>query len=165
MLVSVDGNGGLLSAVNEVYFGVAIQRCWAHKTRNIVDDELVDTKDRRAMRQSLKKIWDAAGYSEARTAAKTFITEWGIKYPKAARQVRNDLDELLAFYNLDKRWWKMLRTTNIIERVQREIRRRFRPIDAAYNSDSLERIVFSALAAKGLTWKETKIFVEEIENK
>ena len=69
---------------------------------------------------------------------KTMITKWGDKYPKAARQLRRNIDELLAFYSLDKRWWKTLRTTNIIERVQREIRRRFRPVcAAAYNGGGL----------------------------
>ena len=155
-LVVIDGNGGLFSAVDEVYNGVKIQRCWEHKTRNIVNDKAVASSDRKAMRKALSNIRDAAGQQEARKLVKTFVNEWGSKYPKAVRQLKKDLDELLNFYKLEKDWWVTLRTTNLIERVQREIRRRFRPIGAAYDKDSLERIAFSAMSAKKFRWTGTK---------
>jgi len=123
----VDGGGGLLAALPMVYPGIPVQRCWAHKIRNIVSR--VKAADREAVKRSLHRIMNADNRVAARTAAGRFARRWGTLYPKAVASLRADLDELLAcFRYTDAKLRKTVRTTNAIERRFREVRRRTRPM-------------------------------------
>lgn len=137
-----DGGAGLLAALPLVYPQVRVQRCWAHKTRNVLDK--IKRADRDAAKRGLTRISHAAERGEARRQARAFVDRWGTRYPAAVRCLWADLDELLTFFLFDSDVWRTAtRTTNAIERRFREIRRRTRPMGVMANLASVERILFA----------------------
>jgi len=109
-LIITDGGKGLLAALGLVYPRVLVQRCWAHKTRNVTDK--VKKKDREAVKKDLHKISHAKNLRQAQKAAGKFADKWKSDYPKAVECLRQDLDSLLEFMRFDKKWRKQIRTTN-----------------------------------------------------
>jgi transposase-like protein len=141
-LVVTDGGPGLLAALPTVFPGVDVQRCWAHKTRNILDK--IRDADRESAKRDLHRISHAADRVAARRAARRFADRWEARYPAAVRCLRQDLDELLAFLRFaDPTWRKAARTTNAIERRFREVRRRTRPMGTFSDRTSMERILYA----------------------
>ena len=144
-LVVTDGGAGLLAALPLVYSQVPLQRCWAHKIRNILDK--VKKADQPKVKRSLHRIMNADHLREARQAAKRFLEQWDLLYPKAVRCLREDLEELLTFLSFkDRSWWKKIRTTNAIERRFREVRRRTRPMGVFSDRTSMERILYAVFS-------------------
>jgi len=141
-LIAVDGNPGLRAALDTVYPGVPVQRCWAHKTRNVLDK--VRKADRQQVKRDLHRISHAKHRVEARTAARRFANRWEADYPRAVACLRDDLDELLEFFAFpDDDWRRRTRTTNAIERRFVEVRRRTRPMGVFSDRTSIERILFA----------------------
>jgi len=141
-LAVCDGGAGLLAALPLVYPQAKVQRCWAHKVRNVLDK--VKLVDRDAVKRDLHRISNAAERAVARRRARAFVDRWERRYPAAVRCLWMDLDELLAFFVFDDATWrKTARTTNAIERRFREVRRRTRPMGVMANQDSVERILFA----------------------
>jgi transposase-like protein len=144
-LAVTDGGAGLLAALPLVYSQVPLQRCWAHKIRNILDK--VKKIDQTRVKRSLHKIMDAEHLMGARHAAKRFVDRWDLLYPKAVGCLREDLEELLMFFSFtDRSWWKKIRTTNAIERRFREVRRRTRPMGVFSDRTSVERILYAVFS-------------------
>lgn len=137
-----DGGAGLLAALPLVYPRVRVQRCWAHKARNVLDK--VKRAEREAVRRGLTRISHAAERSEARRQARAFVDRWQTRYPAAVRCLWMDIDELLTcFLFASEAWRRATRTTNAIERRFREVRRRTRPMGVMANLASVERILFA----------------------
>ncbi len=141
-LIAVDGGKGLLAALSLVYPAIPVQRCWAHKIRNILNK--VKAADHQAVTRDLHKIMNAENLVAARHAAGRFARRWQEPYPKAVACLRSDLDDFLsAFQYADPKWRKAVRTTNAIERRFREVRRRTRPMGVFADRTSIERILFA----------------------
>ncbi len=141
-LIAVDGGAGLLAALPLVYPRARVQRCWAHKTRNVLDK--VRLADREAVKRDLQRISQAPDRAEARRRARAFVDRWSRRYPAAVRCLWGDIDELLTFFLLEElEWRKAVRTTNAIERRFREVRRRTRPMGVMANPASIERVLFA----------------------
>ena len=141
-LAVCDGGAGLLATLPLVYPQAKVQRCWAHKVRNVLDK--VKLVDREAVKRGLNRIYNAADRSEARARSRAFVDRWGQRYPAAVRCLWMDIDELLnVFVFADETWRRAARTTNAIERRFREVRRRTRPMGVMANLDSVERILFA----------------------
>jgi transposase-like protein len=141
-MVCVDGGQGLLAALPVVYPGLPVQRCWAHKIRNVLDK--VKKADQAPVKAALHRIMNAKNLSKARSAARRFADRWQETYPKAVACLRDDLDQLLTCWcypTLDQR--KRVRTTNAIERRFREVRRRTRPMGVFQDRTSMDRILFA----------------------
>jgi putative transposase len=141
-MICVDGGQGLLAALPIVYPNIPVQRCWAHKIRNVLDK--VRKADQPAVKAGLHAIMNARTLPQARTAARRFANRWQADYAKAVRCLRDDLDELLTcwrYRSLDQR--KKVRTTNAIERRFREVRRRTRPMGVFQDRTSMDRILFA----------------------
>jgi transposase-like protein len=144
-MISVDGGAGLLAALPTVFPGIPVQRCWAHKIRNILNK--VRQADRPAAKRALHKIMNAANAPEARAAARRFRDRFLDAYPSAVACLRNDLDELLTCFRYkssDQR--RAVRTTNAIERRFREVRRRTRPMGTFQDRTSMDRILFAVFS-------------------
>jgi len=141
-MIGVDGGSGLLAALPTAYPGVPVQRCWAHKIRNVLDK--VRVADQPDVKADLHEIMNARTLPQARSAARRFADRWEHDYPKAVRCLRDDLDELLTcwrYSSLAER--KKVRTTNAIERRFREVRRRTRPMGVFSDRTSMDRILFA----------------------
>ncbi len=138
----MDGGTGLLAALSLVYPAIPVQRCWAHKIRNILNK--VKAADHQAVKRDLHKIMNAENLVAARQAAGRFARRWQEPYPKAVAGLRGDLEELLSVFRYtDPKWRKAARTTNAIERRFREVRRRTRPMGVFADRTSIERILFA----------------------
>lgn len=141
-LIVIDGGVGLLAAVPLVYPQVPLQRCWAHKIRNVLDKS--KKKDQEEMKRHLHRIMNAKNKTQARKAARNFVHTWESRYPRAVKCLRDDLDDLLIFFKFNQdNWRKAARTTNAIERRFREVRRRTRPMGVFSDRTSVERILFA----------------------
>jgi len=141
-LIGTDGGKGLIHAIGWVYPRIPLQRCWAHKTRNIVN--AVKKADRQAVKRSVHKISHAKNLWAARSALKAFVKKWQKTYPKAVEKVIEDIDSLLAFFKIkEPDLWGQIRTTNAIERRFVEVRRRTRPMGVFSDNTSMERILYA----------------------
>ncbi len=144
-LIIVDGGKGLLAALPLVYGDIPIQRCWAHKTRNVLN--YVKRVDQKKVKGYLQRISHAPNLREAHKAAQRFMLRWQTSYPKAVQCLRQDLPELLRFLQISVSFpHPVLRTTNAIERRFREVRRRTRPMGTFSDRTSIDRIMFSVFA-------------------
>jgi len=144
-LVVTDGGQGLLAALPLVYPHLPLQRCWAHKIRNVLDK--TKKKDHQVIKRALHRIMNASNVVKARQAAGRFADQWSSVYPKAVRCLKVDLEDLLSFFSFkDPSWWKAIRTTNAIERRFREVRRRTRPMGVFSDRTSIERILYAVFS-------------------
>ena len=141
-MICVDGGSGLLAALPAAFYGIPVQRCWAHKIRNILDK--VRKADQPKVKRALHKIMNAANGSAARSAARRFAERFEEQYPAAVACLRNDLDELLTCYRYkSEAERRAVRTTNAVERRFREVRRRTRPMGTFQDKTSMDRILFA----------------------
>lgn len=141
-VVCVDGGPGLLAALDTVQTDIPVQRCWAHKIRNITDK--VRKRDAEEVKKDLRRIYCAKDVVKAKSAARDFADKWSAACPADVKCLKNDLDDLLPFFRFkDPVWRKATRTTNAIERRFREVRRRTRPMGVFSDKTSRERILFA----------------------
>ncbi len=146
-----DGCAGLAAAIQVVYPRVLHQKCWAHKMRNIL--EKVRQRHYDQVKADARAIYLAPSRAAARDAVQRFGRRWRPEYPSMVRQLERDLPELLSFFSFPKHLWRQLRTTNVIERVFVEVRRRTRPMVCFVNVASVDRILYSIFHRFNLEWK------------
>lgn len=139
-LITTDGGGGLIAAVEDVYPCVARQRCWFHKMQNVSGQ--VRRKDQQTVLHGLRAVYTARTRRQAEKEVIRWGRRWKDRYQKAVLCVEKDLPELLAVFDVPEPHHRMLRTTNPIERCFREVRRRTRSIGTFVNDASIERIVY-----------------------
>jgi transposase-like protein len=151
-LISIDGGKGMMNALDFIFPDVPKQRCWAHKLRNVANH--LPKKLQKACTSQARDIYEAENYNQAIKAFKTWAKTWRSIAPEAVDCLEGDLEELLRFYACPEAMWIKLRTTNIIERVFREVRRRTRPMSCFSNSRSVERIIFAIFNRQNVIWKD-----------
>ena len=157
-VICADGGQGLISILPEVYPYIPLQRCWAHKVRNILDK--VPRKKQHSVQRGLKKIYTAENLIEAQTSARRWTHSWIDKFPHAVKCLQNDLEDLLTCFQFtDKDFRKAIRTTNAIERRFREVRRRTRPMGVFSNRTSIERILYAVFMYENMNLGACPVFV------
>ena len=119
-----DGALGFWAAVREVFPDTGEQRCWFHKIANVLN--CLPKSAQPNAKAALAEIWNAEDKEHATAAAKAFADEYGVKWPKAATKIMDDLDVLLRFYDFPAEHWIHLRTTNPIESTFATVRLRQR---------------------------------------
>jgi transposase-like protein len=159
-LIVTDGCPGLAAALQVVYPRVLHQRCWVHKMRNIL--EKARKRDYDEMKAGAQAIYLAKSSREAREMFRRFRKRWIEDYPAMVKQLEKDLPELLNFFSFPRHLWRKLRTTNIIERVFVEVRRRTRPMVCFVNVASVDRIIYSIFHRFNLEWRNRtlKVFTQ-----
>jgi transposase-like protein len=150
-LIVTDGNSGLENAVDLVYPFVKRQRCWAHKLRNVAN--YLKRVDMEKCINEAREIYEAQDREGAIRAYRKWAKKWRGIYPRAVRCIEKDLDELLNIYYCPEEIRKKLRTTNVIERAFREVRKRIRPISCFNNTQSIERIVYAVISHLNDQWR------------
>jgi len=167
-MITTDGGKGLLSALEVVYPRIPRQHCWAHKMRNVLDK--VKKADQDKIKKDLNRISHAKNRQLATQAYWTFCQKYRKVYREAVKSLELEIDDLLSFYQVklsvgekrgldaqelekaQKALWRRIRTTSLIERSFREVKRRTRPMGVFGNRNSMERIlyaVFFHLNSKG----------------
>jgi transposase-like protein len=121
-LATGDGALGFWKALPQVFPRTRTQRCWVHKTINVLDK--LPKRQQSGAKDKIHDIWMAATRAEAEQAFDLFLTTYGAKYPKACECLEKDRAELLTFYDFPAEHWKHLRTTNPIESVFATVRLR-----------------------------------------
>ena len=151
-LVATDGCRGLHAALEVVYPYVKRQRCWVHKLRNVAN-KLPRTIQATCLTEA-KTIYHASTRREAVSRFHRWERHWQRLAPKAVACLREDLDELLTFLEFPEVQRVKLRTTNVIERCFREVRRRTRPIGCFTNAASCDRITYAVFHRLNTLWQE-----------
>ena len=159
-LVISDEHKGLIAAVAEVFGDVSHQLCWAHRVRNIF--KVVAKSDRKAMVEGLKKIYAAAHKTAAKKAFVDWKKQWQKQYGSVVENLEEDLGYLLCMYDMPELHRKYLRTTNPIERVFLELRRRRFGCGAFANRAQSERVVFGVFLWLNGKWKDKNIWMERL---
>jgi putative transposase len=113
-LAVADGALGFWQAIEEVWPQTRGQRCWVHKTANVLN-KLPKSQQSKAKR-ALQEIWMAETKNEALAAFDAFVETWGVKYDKAVECLIKDRDALLTFYDFPAEHWKHLRTTDEMDK-------------------------------------------------
>lgn len=150
-LISTDGQAGLIAALGLVWPRVARQHCWAHKLRNVAAK--LKRRQQECLHQA-KLIYQAAHRTEAIARFREWKARWDGSAERAVRCLETDLEELLNFYDCPRAHWKKVRTTNVIERLFVEVRRRIRTMCAFTTPGSCERILFSVFDRINKHWRK-----------
>jgi transposase-like protein len=150
-LAVADGALGFWQAVEEVWPNTRGQRCWVHKTANVLN-KLPDSQQAKAKR-ALQEIWMAETKTQALTAFDAFVETWGIKYDKAVECLIKDRDALLAFYDFPAEHWKHLRTTNVIESSFATVRHRTVRSKGCLSNKTALAMIFKLAEAAERSWR------------
>lgn len=131
-LAIIDDTQATKGALNQLYPQLKIQTCVTHKMRNVITK--TNFKSRPALIPDLKTVFDSKSQDEAIKQAKIFCKKWYIKEEKAVKSFRYNLEDCFTYMKFPQHLWKKIRTTNILEREFREVRRRIKVFDNTFNS-------------------------------
>lgn len=151
-LISTDGGTGLIAAVESVWPHIPRQRCWVHKLRNVANK--LKKRNEKACLDGAKLIYLAANRTEAAKRFRAWREKWIDLEPKAVACLETDIEELLEFFGVPEHFQRTVRTTNPIERVFREVRRRTRTISCFTNRRSVDRMLYAVLAYQNRQWDD-----------
>jgi putative transposase len=146
-----DGALGFWKALDEVFPGTRHQRCWQHKTANVLNK--VPKSLQSAMTADLREISGAATRAQAEVAMDVFVEKYGVKYARATECLTKDKEALLAFYDMPAEHWDHLRTTNPIESVFATVRHRTVRTKGALSPTTAKLMVFKLVMAAAKTWR------------
>jgi transposase-like protein len=139
-LITTDGNPALLKALKEIYPFLKVQRCIVHKLRNVaIKLKRVHLKPCMA---EAKNIFNAPSRREAIKRFQAWQEKWQVEEERAVRCLEKDFYHCLHYYSFPKELWKKVRTTNMLERDFREVRRRTRPMGFFPHEESAQRIFY-----------------------
>jgi putative transposase len=149
-----DGALGFWKALDEVFPGTRHQRCWVHKTVNVLDKVPLSVQSN--MKKDLREIYWAPNRAAAEAAVDTFAEKYRAKYGRAVECLAKDRDALLAFYDFPAEHWDHLRTTNPIESVFATVRHRTVRTKGSLSSTTARLMVFKLVIAASKTWRRLK---------
>lgn len=150
-LMIADGALGFWKAAGEVWPKAAEQRCWVHKTANVLA-KLPKSQQPKAKR-ALQEIWMAETKAAAEAAFDAFVESYTLKYEKAADCLDKDRDALLAFYDFPAEHWKHLRTTNPIESTFATVRHRTIRSKGCLSNKTALAMVFKLVEGAQRSWR------------
>ena len=146
-----DGALGFWKAVRQIWPGAAEQRCWVHKTANVLDKLPKGVQPK--AKEMLHEIYLAPSRAEAEKAFELFLRTYEAKYPKATECLGKDRQELLAFYDFPAEHWLHLRTTNVIESVFATVRLRTEKTKGSGTRVACLTMVFKLMQSASRRWR------------
>jgi putative transposase len=150
-LIIGDGAAGLWAAADQVFPGAEHQRCWVHKTANVLN-KLPKNKQAVA-KQHLHAIWNAGSRKHAEKEFDRFTAIYEEKWPDTVQTLRKDREALLTFYRYPAKQWKSLRTTNPIESTFATVRHRTTRSKGAFSEASIMALKFKLIQAAEKRWQ------------
>jgi len=151
-----DGALGFWAAADQIFAGMRHQRCWVHKTANVLN-KLPKSAQPKA-KQALHEIWMAETKKNAEAAFDLFVKTYEDKYPGTVQCLLKDQDELLAFYDFPAAHWKSIRTTNPIESTFATIRHRTKRSKGCLSSKSMLHMMFKLGQCAQKRWHRLRGF-------
>lgn len=146
-----DGALGFWKALTEVFPDTRAQRCWVHRTANVLDS--LPKSAQPGAKKAIQDIYNAEDKQHAQTAIKTFAQLYGAKYPKVVRKVTDDQEQLLAFFDFPAEHWIHLRTTNPIESTFATVRLRTKVTKGAGSRTAALAMVFKLIESAQERWR------------
>ena len=150
-LVTGDGALGAWAALREVFPNATEQRCWVHKTANVLDS-LPKRLQPRA-KSMLHEMAEASSRADARKTRERFRSEFDAKYPKAVAKLDKDWDALTAFFDFPAEHWRHLRTTNPIESSFATVKLRTKVTKGAGSKKAALAMAYKLLDAAQDRWR------------
>jgi len=150
-LATADGALGFWAALPKVYPTTREQRCWVHKTANVLDK--MAKKVQAGAKAKLHEIWMAPTREDANRAFDHFLAHYEAKYPAAVECLIKDRDVLLAFYDFPAEHWRHLRTTNPIESTFATVRLRHRRTKGSGSRAACLAMVFKLCQSAATHWR------------
>lgn len=154
MFVVSDQHAGLVEAARKHFQGATWQRCQVHLMRNILGT--CSVRHRKDVAEKVKLIFQSADMEEARRRRDEFIEAFEKKVPKAVACLEEAFDDAMAVMELPEKYRKRLRTTNMQERLNEEVRRRERVIRIFPNDESAWRLIGALLAEYNEQWQSRR---------
>ena len=151
-----DGAMGFWAALDEIYPATGQQRCWMHKTMNVLNC-LPKTAHVNA-KQALHSIWQAETKEYAEKAFDLFIETYEAKYPKATLCLHKDRDELMAFFDFPAQHWQSIRTSNPIESTFATIRHRTKRSKGCLTRNGMLHMMFKLGLCAEKNWRRLRGF-------
>jgi putative transposase len=145
-----DGGLGFWKALSQVYTDTRWQRCWVHKTANVLN-KLPKSLQAKA-KDKLHQIWMAPEKDEAQRHFDEFVRLYGAKYPKAAECLKKDRDVLLTFYDFPAEHWRHIRTTNPIESTFATVRLRTNKVRGCFSAQTVITMAFELCQCAQKRW-------------
>ncbi|NIT40918.1 MAG: IS256 family transposase [Gammaproteobacteria bacterium] len=149
-LATGDGALGFWKALSKVYGHTRWQRCWVHKTANVLN-QLPKSIQAKA-KKKLHQIWMAPTKDEAQRHFDDFLNIYEAKYPKAAERLSKDREVLLTFYDFPAEHWKHIRTTNPIESTFATVRLRTAKVRNCFSSKTMVTMAFKLCQCAQKRW-------------
>jgi putative transposase len=146
-----DGALGFWKAIEEVFPSTRHQRCWVHKTANVLNKVALSVQLN--MKADLREIYGAPTRATAETAINVFAEKYGAKYDKAVVCLTKDREALLAFFDFPAEHWDHLRTSNPIESVFATVRHRTVRTKGALSAKTAKLMVFKLVNTAAKTWR------------
>jgi transposase-like protein len=156
-LVVSDAHKGLIKAVRESFVGCSWQRCKVHFMRNILAH--ISGRDKQAFANKLKQIWLQPDYDSAKKYANSLMDDFESKYPEAIKTLDEGLEDSLQFFSFAEIDSRKIASTNLLERLNREVRRRTRVVGIFPSMDSYIRLVTSYLIEYSEDWCSGRSYI------
>ena len=151
-----DGALGFWAAIGEVYPATATQRCWLHKSQNVLNYLPKGVQEK--AKEGLHDIWMAATRADAEQAFDGFVRRFDAKYPKATQCLQKDRENLLAFYDFPAEHWVHIRTTNVIESSFATIRHRTKQAKGCVTRKTMLTMIFKMGECAEMNWRKLRGF-------
>ena len=158
-LVVSDAHKGLIAAIRASFIGASWQRCKVHFMRNILAH--IPHRDKAEFAGQLKEIWLAPSAEGARARAAALGEKYAAKYPKAIETLEDGLEDSLSFYAFPKLDSRKIASTNMLERLNEEIRRRTRVVGIFPNPNAYLRLVTTFLMEYAEDWSVSRAYLSE----
>jgi putative transposase len=151
----MDGLSGLEKVFTEEFPNSKVQRCQVHVARNVLAK--VPRKLKEAVADDMRSIFYASSKEKAETFYKGFIDKWDKEVPSAVKSLSQSIDSCLAFFSFPEEEWISLRTTNVIERLNKEFKRRTKSMEIVAGEDACYRLLAFISLKMELSWRTTKV--------
>ena len=151
-----DAAMGFWSALSEVFPSTRTQRCWMHKTGNVLN--YLPKSAQAKAKQGLHEIWMAETRAKAERAFNEWLERYDDKYPKATACLVRDRDELLAFFDFPAAHWTHLRTTNVIESAFATIRHRTARAKGCVTRQTMLSMIYKMGTCAEKSWRRLRGF-------
>jgi len=151
----MDGLAGLEKVFQEEFSGAKTQRCQVHVARNVLAK--VTKKHKKEVADDLRSIFYASSKEKAVTFYDKFRNDWQKEFPSAVKSLESSIDSCLTFFSFPAEEWISLRTTNIIERLNKEFKRRTRPMEIVAGENSCYRLLAFISLKMELAWRTAPV--------
>ena len=151
----MDGLAGLEKVFQEEFYNAKTQRCQVHVAKNVLAK--VTKKHKKEVADDLRSIFYASSKEKAVKFYDKFRNDWQKEFPSAVKSLENSIDSCLTFFSFPEEEWISLRTTNIIERLNKEFKRRTKPMEIVAGENSCYRLLAFISLKMELAWRTAPV--------